>query len=112
MSFDRSQSSSTGFSHPDRAPARQRRRYPSDLSDRQWSRVASLLPADSTTGRKRQFALRDVVDALSYRWTTACPWRMLPHDFPAWTSVYRYFNAWHRQGLITPIRNAIKIGRH
>jgi putative transposase len=27
-----------------------------------------------------------------------CTWRELPGDFPAWSTVYGYFRAWHQDG--------------
>lgn len=26
--------------------------------------------------------------------TTGCQWRELPHDFPEWHTVYRYYDMW------------------
>jgi putative transposase len=40
-----------------------------------------------------------VVDALLYILRTACPWRLLPRDFPKRSTVQRYFYAWQAQGL-------------
>ncbi|MEZ4559125.1 MAG: transposase [Caldilineaceae bacterium] len=25
---------------------------------------------------------------------TGCAWRMLPHDLPAWSTVYYYYSRW------------------
>jgi transposase len=87
--------------------AETRRRYPSDLSERQWDLVSGLLTkSEPTVGRPRQYPLRDVVDAVNYRWETGCVWRMLPHDFPPWATVYRYFRYWQRRGLLAPLRAA------
>jgi transposase len=30
---------------------------------------------------------------------TACPWRLLPRDFPNRSTVQRYFYAWQADGL-------------
>ncbi len=80
-----------------------RRRYPSDLSELQWERVAPRL-IDASERRKR---VRDIADAICYRWRTGCSWRMLPHDFPPWETVYRYFRRWERDGALTGIRNLV-----
>ncbi|MDZ4684864.1 MAG: transposase [Planctomycetaceae bacterium] len=100
-------SATAGFSNPDHPPVAARRRYPSDLTDRQWARVGSLIPPDRTAGRRRRHALRNVVDAINYRWESGCTWRMLPHDFPAWETVYTYYRRWQRQGVLRPIREAV-----
>ncbi len=84
-----------------------RTRYPSDVSDQQWAGIAPLVSHAAPVGRPRQYALRDVVDALNYRWQTGCSWRMLPHDFPPWPTVYGYFRGWQRRGLLRPIRETL-----
>ena len=81
-----------------------RAEYPSDLSEQQWRGIDPLVTSNSALGRPRQHAVRDVVDALNYRWETGCSWRMLPHDFPPWTTVYSYFRRWQRQGILRQIR--------
>jgi transposase len=29
---------------------------------------------------------------------SGCAWRLLPHDFPPWQTVYHYWRLWQRQG--------------
>lgn len=82
-----------------------RRSYPSDLTERQWRKVHPLLPPPPVRpGRPRETDLREVLSAINYRWTTGCPWRMLPHDFPPWGTVYTYFRQWDRAGVLTDLR--------
>lgn len=68
--------------------------YPTDLTDEQWKRIARLLPTAKPGGRPREVDLRAVVDGIFYVIRTGCAWRMLPHDFPPWQTVYDYFNKW------------------
>jgi transposase len=100
-------SADAGFSDPRRPEPRVRRRYPSDLTDRQWAAIAPLLPPDARTGRRRRQPLREVLDALNYRWETGCAWRMLPHDFPPWGTVYRYYRHWQRTGALHRLHDAL-----
>jgi len=51
-----------------------------------------------------------MADAVNYRWFTGCSWRMLPHDFPPWKTVYAQFRRWHRAGLLRSVR-AIALAR-
>lgn len=101
-----------------------RRRYPSDLTDEQWRRVARMIDPKGTDaketneesgnadvgassvgrGRPRIVDMREVVNAMNYRWRTGCTWRMLPHDFPAWATVYAYFRQWRRDGRLPEVR--------
>ena len=84
-----------------------RRAYPSDLTEARWRVIAALIDPPAVRGRKRKVDLREVVNAINYRWTTGCPWRMLPHDFPAWETVYAYFGRWQKQGLLRQIREVL-----
>ncbi len=42
-------------------------------------------------GRPRETELRAVLDAILYIARTGCQWRMLPKDFPPFTTVQGYF---------------------
>ncbi|MBV8884685.1 MAG: transposase [Chroococcidiopsidaceae cyanobacterium CP_BM_RX_35] len=76
-----------------------RKLYPTDLTDKQWLILAPLLPAAKTGGRPRCVNLREVLKAIFYILCGGCAWRMLPHDFPAWKTVYHYFRLWCITGL-------------
>ena len=76
-----------------------RARYPSDLTDRQWARLAPLLPPPKPGGRPRSTDLREVVDAILYVLRNGIVWRALPHDLPPWETVYYYFATWRRAGI-------------
>ncbi len=67
-----------------------RKRYPTDLTDEQWSLIEPLLPAQKT-GRPRKYSQREMFNAITYLMRTGCSWRMLPHDLPPWQAVYAYF---------------------
>lgn len=81
--------------------------YPSDMSQAQWDAIDLLLPGDSERGRARENSLREIVNAINYRWTTGCSWRMLPHDFPVWQTVYSYYRLWQSQGLLGELRSIL-----
>lgn len=84
-----------------------RHAYPSDLSDPKWNRLARLLPSDHSRGRRRSTDLREILNAINYRWQTRCAWRMLPHDLPPWQTVYTYYRDWEVAGLMPKIRAAL-----
>lgn len=81
---------------------KQREPYPTDLTDKQWSLIESLLPQPKsnqlTGGRPRTTDLREVVNACLYQARSGGAWRMLPHDFPRWKQVFKYFDAWKKDG--------------
>ena len=74
-------------------------RYASDMTDAEWALISPHLPGQKALGRPRIVALRGVVEALLYILRTACPWRLLPRDFPKRSTVQRYFYAWQAEGL-------------
>jgi transposase len=74
-------------------------RYASDMTDAEWAMVEPFMPAVKWLGRPRKVDLRGVVEGLLYILRTACPWRLLPHDFPNRSTVQRYFYAWQTDGL-------------
>ncbi len=47
----------------------------------------------------RAHALRDVFDAIFYVLRSSCPWRMLPGDFPPWSTVYYHFRRFRLSDL-------------
>ena len=69
------------------------RGYASDLTDAQWATLAPLL-APSGLGRPLQHDLRVLTNAILYVLRTGCQWRMLPQDFPPWSTVYHHFRKW------------------
>lgn len=73
--------------------------YDSDLTDKEWQLIEPLLPAQKPVGKDREVSLRDVLNAIFYRADNGVKWRNLPHDFPAWQTVYGYFRLWVRLGI-------------
>jgi len=73
-------------------------RYASDTTDEEWGVIEPHLPKAATCGRRRETDLRDVVDAIFYIVQSGCQWRLLPKDFPPFTTVQRYFYAWRDNG--------------
>jgi transposase len=77
--------------------------YPSDLTDKQWSKLSPLLKEPRSKrhagGRPRKHEQRRVADALLYVVKTGCQWRQLPSDFPPWKTVHEHFRAWRDSGV-------------
>src|SRR5215203_2491896 len=76
-----------------------RKAYPTDLSYAEWTRLQSYLPPPKAQGRLRTHSLRDVLDAIFYVLKSGCHWRLLPHDFPPWSTVYYHFRRFRLKGL-------------
>src|SRR5512132_445424 len=78
-------------------------RYASDLTDREWAVIEPFMPAPKRLGRPRETDLRAVLDAILYTARSGCQWRMLPKDFPPFTTVQGYFYDWRDSGLFERI---------
>ncbi len=87
---------------------RQRRAYPSDVSDDAWQVLDPLVPAVKSGGRPATHLRREIVNAVLYVLRTGCQWRALPHDFPPWQTVYAYFRTWRRDGTWERIHDALR----
>ena len=69
--------------------------YSTDLTDRQWEIIQKYLPRTVNRGANlRKWDLRIIINAVLYLVKTGCQWRMLPHDFPPWQSVYYHYRKW------------------
>ena len=71
-----------------------RKSYMSDITDEQWELLKGFIPAAKPGGRPRKVDSREIINAIFYILSAGCPWRMLPHDFPVWQTVYDYFRNW------------------
>src|SRR5215203_3402059 len=71
--------------------ARKTKRYPSDLTDEEWERMAPLMPKPGRRGRPREVEFREVINAVRYLVRSGCGWRMLPVHFGHWRTVYGWF---------------------
>src|SRR5215203_1771665 len=90
-----------------------RRTYPTDLSDVKWRCLEDHLPASHNSGRPRLHSPREILNAIFYLVTSGCAWRLLPHDFPPWKTVYHYFRSWRLDGswerMHTALRQRVRV---
>jgi putative transposase len=73
-------------------------RYPTDLSDAEWSLLEPHLPVPKRRGRPRVHSPREILNAVFYVLKSGCQWRLLPREFPPWKSVFHYFRTWRIDG--------------
>jgi len=71
------------------------RRYPSDLTDAEWSTVGPLF----TVYHPLSADLREMVNACLYLERTGCPWRYLPTDFGPWETVRTWHDRFRADGI-------------
>ena len=81
-----------------------RKRYPSDLSDKQWKKIKHFFENENRGKHFRTQSKRKLVNAVLYINKTGCQWRQLPNDFPNWKTVYSFFERANANGLWDKIR--------
>lgn len=84
-----------------------RQPYPSDVSDAEWEIILPLLPTEPVRGRPWMYDTRELYNAMRYLARTGCAWRLLPHDFPKWRTVYNRFEAWRDSGVLERINDEL-----
>ena len=82
-------------------------RYPSDLTDQEWTFVAPLIPPAKRGGGKRSVDLRAVVNGLMYVLSTGCQWRAIPKDLPPRSTVHGYLDLWDYDRTLERIHHAL-----
>jgi len=57
--------------------------------------------------------MRQILNGIFYVLRSGCAWRLLPHDYPAWSTVYDYFRKWRNAGvwerLVTTLRERLRV---
>ncbi|HEX4204343.1 MAG TPA: transposase [Ktedonobacteraceae bacterium] len=82
---------------------------PSNLTDAQWEILKPLIPPIKPDAAFSLHARRSLVDAIVYVRRRGCPWRALPHDFPAWQTVSHSFRTWRREGVWDRVLTALRM---
>jgi len=72
--------------------------YATELSLEQYELLESLLSPRNTTGRPRSVKLMQVIQAILYVLVSGCAWRVLPNEYPPYSTVYYYFSKWRDDG--------------
>jgi len=73
-----------------------RRAYPTDLTDDEWRVLEPLIPPATPGGRFRSVDPREILNAIRYHVRAGGAWRLVPHEFPPWPTVYAYFRRWEQ----------------
>lgn len=87
---------------PDRKP------YPSDVSDEEWSLVVPYLTLMKEEAPQREHALREVFNGLRWFVKAGADWRLMPHDLPPWYTVYQQTRRWLRAGVFEDLAQDLR----
>jgi len=84
--------------------------YPSDISREAFEIIREDLERSRKTTKPRKIDLYDVFCAVLYLLKSGCQWRMLPSDFPKWSTVYFYYEIWteQKEGESTVLQSVLK----
>lgn len=85
-----------------------RQAYPTDLSNEEYACIEPYLPPIKRLGRPRTYPYREILDAIFYVVRSGCQWRLLPHEFPPWKTVYHYFRNWRLIGSWERVHAALR----
>ena len=88
---------------------RDKLRYPSDLTDEEWTLVEPQIPPAKHGGRHRTVVVREVVNGVMYVLSTGCQWRYLPKDLPPKSTVHDYLTRWNYDGTIERMHHALYV---
>jgi transposase len=80
-----------------------RKPYPTDMTDEEWAFLAPYLTLMSPDAPQREYALREVFNALRWIVRAGSPWRLLPTNFPPWPVVYRQTRRWIDAGCFEAV---------
>src|SRR5437764_11452097 len=86
----------------------ERKPYPSDVSDDEWSFIAPYLILMKEDAPQREHHLREVFNGLRWIVRTGAQWRMMPHDLPPWSAVYQQMQRWLKAGVFEAIVNDLR----
>ena len=87
--------------------SKRRKSYPTDLTDSQWAILEPLIPDAKPGGRPRKAEKRRIVEAILYQLRAGSAWRLLPHDFPPWQTVYYYLRRWQAEGVWETVNHTL-----
>jgi transposase len=82
--------------------------YPSDVTDEEWAFCASYLTLMKEDAPQRDHPLRAVFNGVRYMVRAGCPWRMIPHDLPPWSTVYQQAQRWIAGGCFEAMAHDLR----
>jgi putative transposase len=72
--------------------------YTTELTLEQYQLLESLLPPETATGRPRTVNMMSIIQGILYVLVSSCAWRLMPKEYPPYSTVYYYFSKWRDDG--------------
>ena len=70
--------------------------------------MSPLIPPAKPGGRPRSVDPREALNGMRYLLRSGGAWRLLPHEFPPWPTVYAYFRRWEADGTWERIAGVLR----
>jgi transposase len=86
---------------------RDKLRYPSDMTDEEWSWIERLIPPARRGGRSREVDVREVLNGIMYVLSTGCQWRYVPKDLPPRSTLHGYLQRWSYDRTLEKVHYAL-----
>lgn len=77
------------------------------ISDEFWEIVEPVIPTDVGKRGRRFAEHRRILEGITYRFRTGCPWRDLPEDFGPWQTVWKRHHRWSFDGTYDEMLAAV-----
>ena len=84
-------------------------RYPSDLTDEEWSIVGPVIPLAKRGGSRRSVEVRAVFNGVMYILSTGCQWAARPLDLPPRSMVNDYLRRWDEDRTLDRVHHALYV---
>ena len=85
-----------------------RKPYPSDVSDEEWSLVVPYLTLMTEDAPQRDYPLRELFNGLRYVIRYGIAWRAMPNDLPPWSAVYQQTHRWLAAGCFETLAQDLR----
>ena len=79
-----------------------------ELTDRQWERLAPLLPPQRPARGRPNHDHRRILNGIRWRLKTGVPWRDIPERYGPWRTLYSRFRRWQQTGVWDRILAALQ----
>ena len=83
-------------------------RFETDLTDKVWELIESLLPPSPRLGRRCSADLREVFNPIRFMLGTGCRRQEIAKCHPPFTAVQNYFCAWRNDGVFETMMDALR----
>jgi transposase len=70
-----------------------------ELTDRQWSALAPLLPPERPRTGRPNVDHRQIINGIVWKLATGVPWRDVPERYGSWSTLYSRFRRWRLAGV-------------